>query len=74
MNPSITSSFEPILLPLVEKVRLGAAQVHDFGAPVTILLHHGALLTVVRVRDSHSPTDDTPTLLRPIITLVADAH
>ena len=65
---------ETILLPLVEKVRLSAAQVHDFGASVTILLHHSALLAVVRVCDAHSPTDDTPSLLRPIITLVADAH
>ena len=72
---SISSSFlEPVLLALVEKIRLGATQVDDLRTPVSILLQHRALLAVVGVRDPRAPAYDASPLVRSVVALIADAH
>eukprot|EP00212_Chloropicon_laureae_P009224 CAMPEP_0197493832 /NCGR_PEP_ID=MMETSP1311-20131121/25015_1 /TAXON_ID=464262 /ORGANISM="Genus nov. species nov., Strain RCC856" /LENGTH=188 /DNA_ID=CAMNT_0043039133 /DNA_START=76 /DNA_END=642 /DNA_ORIENTATION=- len=63
---------EPVLLPFVEEVRLGAAQIDYLRAPVPVLLQGGALLAIEGVRDAHPAADDAPPLRRPVVALVAD--
>ena len=53
---------ESVLLPLVEEIRLGRAEIDDLGAPVPILLLQSALLAVVRVAHSRSTADHATTL------------
>lgn len=60
---------EAVLLPLVEEVRLRTSQIDDFRASVTILLHDGALLAVVRVADALSTANNAASLKPRIIIL-----
>merc|ERR1719420_1125143 len=64
--------FEPILFHLVEQVCLAATQVDNLWTPISVLLLHSALLTVIRITDARAPTDDTPALIRAIVALVAN--
>ena len=63
---------EAVLLALVPQVRLRAAQVHDLGAPVPVLLHLRALFAVVRIRDALVAADGAPALEATEVALVAD--
>ena len=54
--------FETIFFPLIKEIRLGRPEVDNLGAAVPVLLLHGALLAVVRVRDPRPAADHTPTL------------
>lgn len=63
---------EAVLLPLVEEVRLGGAEVDDLGAAVAVLLLDGALLAVVGVRDAGPAADHAAALVRAVVALVAD--
>ena len=59
---TLSSLFKAVFFHFIEQVCLGAAEVDDLGAAVPVLLLHGALLAVVRVRDPRPAADDTPTL------------
>lgn len=69
----ISSLLKAILLPLVEEVGLGAAEVDDLGAAVAVLLLLRALLAVVGVGDADAAADDAPPLERAVVALVAHA-
>ena len=59
---TVSSLFKTIFLHFIKQICLGAAEVDDLGAAVPVLLLHGALLAVVRVRDPRPPADHTATL------------
>lgn len=61
-RPPASSLLEAVFLSLVEQVGLRAPQVHDLGAPVSVLLLLRALAAVVRVRDARASTDGAPPL------------
>ena len=64
---------EAVLFPLVEEISLGTAKVDDLGTSVSILLLDAAFLTIVSIGDTRTSTDDTPSLIRTIVTLIAYA-
>ena len=63
-----------ILLALVEKIGLRAAQVDDLWTAIAIFLQLRTLPTVVGIRDTGSTADDASTLVRAVVALVADTH
>ncbi|GMR39958.1 hypothetical protein PMAYCL1PPCAC_10153, partial [Pristionchus mayeri] len=65
---------ESELLALVEEVSLRTAQIDDLRAAIAILLHDGALLAVVGVRDAGAAADHASALVRPVVALVTNAH
>ena len=44
------------------------------SAPTHILFLNGALFTIVGIRDSGTPTDHTPALVRSVVTLITYAN
>lgn len=70
----LCSSLETELLPLVEKVRFGAAEVDNLRAAISVFLHLAAFLAVVRVRDPSSTADHAAALIAPVVALIANTH
>lgn len=64
---------EAVFFAFIEQVCLRAPQIDNLWATISILLLNGALFTIVGVRDSGTPTDHTPALVRSVVTLITYA-
>jgi hypothetical protein len=67
-----SSFLESVLFPFIEKISLGASQVDNFGAAISIFLLLRALSTVVSIGYSRAATDDTTAFVRAVIAFIAD--
>ena len=65
---------EAILFAFVEEISLRAAQVNNLGTSIPILLLNCTLFTVICIRYSRSSTDNTSSLIRPVITFVTNSN
>merc|ERR1740133_452253 len=73
-SPASLPLLEAVLLPLVEQVRLRRAEVDNLRTAVPVFLLLCALLAVVCVRDPRPAADNAPSLVRPVVALVAYPH
>lgn len=74
MSKTLLSSLESILFSFIEQIRLGAPEIYNLRATVSIFLLDRAFLAVVSVRDSGSAADHATALVRAVIALVAYSH
>lgn len=68
------SSFESVLLPLVEEVGFGTSEVDDLRTTVSVFFLDRALLAVVGVGNTRPAADHASSLVRAVVALVADSH
>ena len=74
MMRKLLASLEPVLFSLIEQVRLGGAQVDNFGTPLAVLAELHALPTVVGVGDPGVAADDAASRQTAVVALVADVY
>jgi len=71
----LTSSFfESIFFAFVEEIRFGAPKIDNFWTSVSVLLLYRAFLAVVSIGNAGSAVNHAPSLIRAVVTLVANSH
>ena len=67
------TSLETVLLPFIEEIRFGTAQVNNLRTTVAVLLLNCALLAIIGVGNARSSAYYAPSLVRSVIAFVADS-
>ena len=70
----LSSLLKTVFLALIEEVRLGAAQVDNLWATITIFLHLCAFSAIKRIRNTSTTANNTTASVRSIIAFVANAN
>jgi len=71
----LTSSFfESIFFAFVEEIRFGAPKIDNLRTSVSVLLLYRAFLAVVSIGNAGSAVNHAPSLIRAVVTLVANSH